>query len=84
MLTPQEKQILYEQMKLVLEQFMNPRSLQVLHAVLRIAGETMDAMLELDDALVDVGDDATCGPDPQMLDAHPDTDIPRSHGCPHS
>ena len=79
MLTSAEQQTLVEQLKFVFEQFVETDQHAIVHAVLRLSMESVQAVLELHDALGDDVDAACCAPHVRGLSHSTGSDV----RCPH-
>lgn len=79
MLTPAETKTLVEQLRFIFQQFVNTDQHAIVHAVLRMSVEAVEAVLELSDSLIDAGDDASCGPSDQSASHSTGSDV----RCPH-
>lgn len=83
MLTPDQKQILEQACRRVFTQFHVLDHNACLHAALRLAIDAVDAIMELEQSLLDVGDEASCGlPDHPPIGAT-GTEV-RCPNCQHS
>ncbi len=64
MLTPAEQKILVDQLKIVFSQFIESDQHALVHAIVRLSVESLRALVELEQSLLDVADAAGCGPQP--------------------
>lgn len=79
MLSPAERGTLAEQLKFIFEQFVETDQQAIVHAVLRMSMESIQAVLELADSYLDDVDDAACGPTPARVDYDAGSEV----RCPH-
>ncbi len=86
MLTSAEKTLLVKQLKMIFQQFVDTDQEQFVDAISKMALAAVQVVLDLEQALLDVGDDACCGrilSEQTPVPNHHANSSPR-HGCPHS
>ncbi len=79
MLSKNENTLLMDQLKTVFHPYIHFGSDAILHAAVRLAVDALHTLIEMDEPLLDIADEASCGPPDHRPVGLPGSEV----RCPH-